>query len=116
MKDESMKMKNNRLTDKQLAESKHLGGLSDDKINVDEIPEMTDWTGAQHDVFYKPVKQQITVHLDADIIRWLKAGTPEGRGYQTAINRALRNYINRQVNPHSTYIKPAVGGCIFRRQ
>jgi uncharacterized protein (DUF4415 family) len=34
-----------------------------------------------------PVKQQLTIRLDADVLNWLRAN---GRGYQTRINRILR--------------------------
>lgn len=40
---------------------------------------------------YKPIKSHITLRLDNDIIAIFKA---EGRGYQTRINEALREYIN----------------------
>ena len=34
---------------------------------------------------------------DADVIAWFKAQTPEGRGYQTKINQALREHVQRSV-------------------
>ena len=71
--------------------------MDDDKINVREIPEMLDWSGAQRGVFYKPVKQQITLRLDADIIHWFRMQMRGKRGYQTEINRALRDHISKQV-------------------
>jgi uncharacterized protein (DUF4415 family) len=37
---------------------------------------------------YKPIKKEIHVRLDADIIEWLKK---EGRGYQTRLNAILRD-------------------------
>ena len=37
--------------------------------------------------FYKPVKQAVSLRLDADVIAWLKR---DGRGYQTRVNRLLR--------------------------
>jgi len=43
--------------------------------------------------FYRPIKQPITVRLDADVIDWFKKG---GRGYQTRINRALREWMELQ--------------------
>jgi uncharacterized protein (DUF4415 family) len=51
-------------------------------------------------VFYCPVKRQITWRIDADVIEWLKsqARKGEGEGYQTNINRALREYIRQ--HPH----------------
>ena len=46
-------------------------------------------------VFYRPVKRQITLRLDADLIAWFKARAQGGRGYQTDINRALRQHVER---------------------
>jgi uncharacterized protein (DUF4415 family) len=36
---------------------------------------------------YKPVKQNVQIRLDADILEWLKS---EGPGYQTRANAILR--------------------------
>jgi uncharacterized protein (DUF4415 family) len=40
--------------------------------------------------YYRPVKQPVTLRLDADIVAWFKR---KGRGYQTRINRALRELM-----------------------
>lgn len=37
--------------------------------------------------FYRPVKQQITARIDADVLDWLKSG---GKGYQSRLNAILR--------------------------
>jgi uncharacterized protein (DUF4415 family) len=42
--------------------------------------------------FYRPVKQKLTIRLDADVIEWFKRNHTH---YQTAINKALREYIQR---------------------
>ena len=42
-----------------------------------------------------PVKRQITLRLDVDIIAWFKARARDGRGYQTDINGALRDHVQR---------------------
>ncbi len=39
---------------------------------------------------YKPIKKPVTLRLDADILDWFKK---QGRGYQTRINRALRQLM-----------------------
>jgi uncharacterized protein (DUF4415 family) len=39
---------------------------------------------------YRPVKKAVTLRLDADILAWFQRG---GRGYQTRINRALRQLM-----------------------
>ena len=41
------------------------------------------------------MKRQITLRLDADIIAWFKARARGGRGYQTDINGALREHVQR---------------------
>jgi uncharacterized protein (DUF4415 family) len=41
---------------------------------------------------YKPLKKSVTLRLDADVLAWFKH---EGRGYQTRINRALRDVMVR---------------------
>lgn len=74
-----------------------LDELADEDIDFSDIPEITDWTGAERGKFYRPVKQQITLRIDADVIAWFKAQTPEGRGYQTNINQALREHVRRSV-------------------
>ncbi len=42
---------------------------------------------------WPPVKKQLTIRLDADVLAWLKA---HGRGYQTRINRILRVVMESQ--------------------
>ena len=46
-----MDTKGNKLTDKQVAELENLQGLSEDQINTQDIPEMTDWSGARRGLF-----------------------------------------------------------------
>ena len=85
-----------KLTDKQQAELSALEALPDDQIDTSDIPEIPDWSDARRGLFYRPVKQQITLRLDADVVNWFKGQTPNGRGYQTKINRALREYVKRR--------------------
>jgi uncharacterized protein (DUF4415 family) len=42
---------------------------------------------------YRPIKKPVTLRLDADVLAWFKA---EGRGYQTRINRALRQAMFKE--------------------
>ena len=85
-----------RLTREQLAELKSLGMLPDRAIDTSDAPELLDWSGAKRGVFYRPVKQQLTLRLDADVIAWFKSHTKSSEGYQTRINRALREYVQVQ--------------------
>lgn len=81
------------LTRDQKAELTALAALPDDRIDTGDIPEILDWSDARRGLFYRPVKQQITLRLDADVVTWFKRQAPGGRGYQTRINRALREYV-----------------------
>jgi len=47
-------------------------------------------------LFCRPIKQQLTLRLDADVIDWFKTHATSGEGYQTHINRALREYVQGQ--------------------
>ena len=84
-----------QLTDERRAKLQSLQEKPDDQINTTDIPELLDWSGAQRGVFYRPVKQQITLRLDADLISRFMAHAQGGRGYQTDINRALREHVER---------------------
>jgi uncharacterized protein (DUF4415 family) len=44
--------------------------------------------------FYRPLKKPITLRLDADVLAWFKQ---EGRRYQTRINQALRQVMEKEV-------------------
>lgn len=74
------------------AQRKHLEGLaqvSDDQIDTSDSPKLTDaqLVEMQRAERYRPIKQQITARLDADVLAWLKAG---GKGYQSRMNAILR--------------------------
>jgi uncharacterized protein (DUF4415 family) len=44
--------------------------------------------------FYKPIKQQLTVRIDADVVEWLKG---QGRGYQSRLNEILRSAMLKKL-------------------
>lgn len=66
-----------------------LAELPDAEIDFSDIPPLKQsfWENAVRNPFYRPVKQQLTVRLDADVVAWLRQ---HGRGYQTNLNRMLR--------------------------
>ena len=64
--------------------------MSEKDIDLSEIPERTDWSAAFVGKFYRPVKQQVTLRIDADVLTWFKE---QGGKYQTAVNAALREYV-----------------------
>ncbi|ALR19128.1 BrnA antitoxin family protein [Sphingobium baderi] len=77
------------LTDAQKAELDALQALPDSEIDYSDVPALSDdfWKGAERGRFYKPIKQQVTARLDADVLAWLKS---QGKGYQARMNAILR--------------------------
>jgi len=84
------------LTPEQQAELDILAALPEERIDTRDMPEVRDWSGARRGVLYRPVKRQITLRIDADVIEWFRSRRPKGEGYQTNINRALREYVEQQ--------------------
>jgi uncharacterized protein (DUF4415 family) len=84
------------LTAEQKAELERLAELPDEEIDTSEIPPLSEefWRNAVRNPFYRPVKQQVTVRLDADALAWLRAS---GRGYQTKLNAILRQAMLREL-------------------
>ncbi len=68
-----------------------LAEMSDKDIDYSDIPATTDedWVGAVRGRFYRPVKQQLTVRIDADVLAWLKKDGD--KGYQKRLNAILRD-------------------------
>jgi uncharacterized protein (DUF4415 family) len=79
------------MTEARLADLKALAARPDSQIDTSDIPVMTDeqWANATKfkGRFYRPIKQQITARLDADVLDWLKK---QGKGYQSRMNAILR--------------------------
>ena len=64
--------------------------MRDKDIDTSDIPEIVDWRDAERGRFYRPLKTLVTIRLDADVVAWFKT---QERKYQTAVNRALRQYM-----------------------
>jgi uncharacterized protein (DUF4415 family) len=71
---------------------KELAALSqktEKNIDFSDIPATAsaEWKGAVRGKFYRPIKQQLTVRIDADVVAWLRN---QGSGYQSRMNEILR--------------------------
>ena len=54
-------------------------------------------------------KTRITIFIDTDILEWFRdEAEREGRGYQTEINQALRNYIKQDKRSIQEIIRETV--------
>ena len=77
------------LTKAEKIEARKLAAMPDSEIDYSDIPPLTEefFKNAVRNPFYRPVKKQLTVRVDADVLAWLKQ---KGAGYQTRINETLR--------------------------
>jgi uncharacterized protein (DUF4415 family) len=80
------------LTPRQKRELAALATMPDDQIDTSDIPELppSAWKDAIRGCFYRPIKQAISMRLDADVVAWLKK---RGKGYQTRANSILRQHM-----------------------
>lgn len=83
------------LTAKQEEELRVLAAMPDEEIDFSDIPETTEamWKNAVVGKFYRPIKKQVMVRIDADILAWLQSS---GAGYQTRLNQLLREAMLKQ--------------------
>jgi uncharacterized protein (DUF4415 family) len=73
---------------------REIKALKQRKIDLTDpdSPEITNWDKAIVGKFYRPIKQQITIRIDADVLDWFKHA---GKKYQTMMNQACREYMIR---------------------
>ena len=85
-----------KTTAKRKRELAKLAVLPDTEIDLSDIPELNSkfWATAVRNPYYRPVKKQITLRLDADVIAWLRK---QGKGYQTRANSLLREIMLKDV-------------------
>lgn len=82
-----------KLTAERLEEMRNFPvtyGEDSPKLTTDQIVRMK----PAHPEYWKvePMKVSLAIKLDADVLAWFKMG---GKGYQTRINRALREVMMR---------------------
>jgi uncharacterized protein (DUF4415 family) len=73
--------------------------LKDDEIDYSDIPPLDKSFFTKATEAWPPAKQQLTIRLDVDVLKWLKG---HGRGYQTRINRILRAAMEGRPQRRST--------------
>jgi uncharacterized protein (DUF4415 family) len=72
------------------AELRALELAPDETIDTSDIPDRTDWSGAVRGKFFSPMKRQLSLRLDADVVDFFER---QGKGYQTRMNAALREWM-----------------------
>jgi uncharacterized protein (DUF4415 family) len=87
-------MSKTSISRESLTDWPRLDALRDEDIDLSEAPEITPEMFAKAVVRRglqpPPGKQQITLRLDYEVLKWFRA---QGEGYQTRINSLLRAYM-----------------------
>jgi uncharacterized protein (DUF4415 family) len=76
----------------------------------DNVPREYDFSkGKRGPVISHKGKTRITIFIDTDTLEWFREEAErEGRGYQTAMNQALRNYIKQDKPSIQEIVREAV--------
>ena len=76
----------------------------------DDMLEEYDFSeGKRGPVIAQKGKTRITIFIDTDILEWFRGQAErEGRGYQTAINQALKNHIGQDRRPIQDIVREVV--------
>jgi uncharacterized protein (DUF4415 family) len=85
------------LSDRQKREIQALAAMPEEEIDTSDIPELPPgaWKKAVRGKWYRPVKQAVSIRLDADVLAWLRA---KGDGYQTKVNGLLRKQMLEEIS------------------
>ena len=91
-----------KLTEEQKAELEALEKLSDDDIDVSDIPERDiDWSTAKIGMHYKPDWQDVTLRVDQNVIDWFEEHAGNFESAHRDINQVLMNHIREVRFPGS---------------
>lgn len=85
------------LTARQKREIEALAAMPEGKVDTSDIPELPPgaWKNAVRGKWYRPMKQAVSIRLDADVLAWLKS---KGNGYQTKVNGFLRERMLKEIS------------------
>ena len=91
----NMMITSKKLSNERIKEIKNFPITYDEdspKLTADQIARMK----PAHPEYWKvePVKVSLSIKIDADVLAWFKS---KGKGYQTRINKALRNVMTQNV-------------------
>lgn len=88
-------MKKKTITNESETDWERVRNMRDEDIDLSDLPEVTPEMFANAIVRkgFKPIpaKQQITLRIDKDVVRFFR---DQGQGYQTRINQLLRAYMD----------------------
>ena len=67
----------------------------DARLDHAEVPQLPpeSWEGAVIGKYYRPIKSQISVRIDNDVLAWLRS---KGEGHLSRINAILREHMEAE--------------------
>lgn len=76
------------ISERERRELRRVAAMPDARIDLSDAPEHQPWP-PQVEVgrFYRPVKQLVSLRVDADVLAWFRS---RGKKYQTYMNEVLR--------------------------
>lgn len=82
------------LADRQRRELQTLRDVPDSDIDYSDAPERHPMAKETHvGKFYRPIKQLVSIRLDADVLAWFRS---RGKKYQTYMNEVLRREMQNR--------------------
>lgn len=78
------------MSEELVRELAHLKNVRDDEIDMTGMPESLDWAAAQIGKYYRPIKQPVSLRIDADVLDWARS---LGKGYQSQVNELMRLWM-----------------------
>ena len=76
------------ISDRQRRQLKRLASMPDSEIDYSDAPERNPFPAEVYvGRFYRPIKQLVSLRVDADVLAWFRA---HGKKYQTYMNEVLR--------------------------
>jgi len=87
------------MRDREVAELKKLADLPAEIDDSDAPALHSSPRDVQVGRFYRPVKQQISLRVDADVLSWFRA---QGKKYQTYMNEVLRREMQNRPRSRRT--------------
>lgn len=80
------------MKEKSRTDLERLKAMDDEDIDLSDSPEL-DAAFFKEAVEWPTQKKQITLRLDPEVLDFFRS---QGKGYQTAINKVLRRYVEAQ--------------------
>jgi len=85
-----------RISERERRELGRLKRMPDAQIDFSDTPERVQPPEVEVGRFYRPIKQLVSIRVDADVLAWFRS---RGKKYQTYMNEVLRREM--QTHPRT---------------